>query len=360
MRVALLTPGYGPAHGILGRHVQELAAAAAREGNSVEVLLHAPPHSKVAPATDGISITRFPPLIPGSENALSGALWAHLRDRSADFDILHAHGEATLPALLAAHDVPRRTIFSPHWYASSQTRLRRLAQGRFYRLDGRVLRSADRVLCVSHSEALQVRRHVPEASVEIVPNGFDTESIVHARAFPIQPRVILSVDRLTRWAGIQRIISALMALPPSYRLVVVGHGRGRGVLEAHADYLGVADRVRFVGGVSDAVLYRWVRTASVLATLKEESLWGGTLLTAICAGTPAVASDIAANREAAVTCDHHGVGFVSRRASPFAVAEAVRQLAGAASRPCAGRVPTWEDTAQRTISIYRDVLGDGG
>jgi hypothetical protein len=57
------------------------------------------------------------------------------------------------------------------------------------------------------------------------------------------------------------------------------------MLEAHADYLQVADQVRFLGAVSDEVLHRWLRTASVIATLKEESLWGGTLLTAACAGS---------------------------------------------------------------------------
>jgi glycosyltransferase involved in cell wall biosynthesis len=359
MRLALLTPGYGPAHGVLGRHVQALAEAAARAGEDVEVLLHAPARATAAATEEGITITRFPPLLPGSDNAFSGALWMYLHEHRKDIDVLHAHGSAALPALLAVPQKPRHTIFTPHWYASAQTHLRHLVQGRVQRLDGRVLRSADRVLCVSESESLQVRRHAPDARVQVVPNGFDTDAIAHARAFPVEPRVILSVDRLTRWAGIQRLISALLALPPSYRLLVIGRGREQSALEAHADYLGLSERVEFLGALPNAELYRWIRTASVLATLKEESLWGGTLLTSICAGTPVVASDISANREAATTCDQDGVGFVSRRASPFAVAEAVRQLAGAGSRPCAGRVPSWENIAQQTLSIYGDVL-DGG
>ncbi len=98
-----------------------------------------------------------------------------------------------------------------------------------------------------------------------------------------------------------------------------------------------------------------MRTASVVATLKEESLWGATLLSAICAGTPVVASDIAANREVAATGEA-GVKFVSRRASPFAIAEAIRQLAGVGSRPHPELVPTWEDTTERVMSVYREIL----
>jgi Glycosyl transferases group 1 len=83
------------------------------------------------------------------------------------------------------------------------------------------------------------------------------------------------------------------------------------MLEAHADYLQVADQVRFLGAVSDEVLHRWLRTASVIATLKEASLWGGTLLTAVCAGVPIIASDIPANREAVALTIRVGIEFVS-------------------------------------------------
>jgi glycosyltransferase involved in cell wall biosynthesis len=360
MRLALLTPGYGAADGTLGRHVQALATGAARAGARVEVLLHGSAPAAPIARHEGISIKRFPPLLPGSDSAFSGGLWRYLRDRIDDFDILHAHGEATLLALLALRDAPLPLVLTPHWYAAPQTHLRRLVQGRVHRLDGRLLARADRVLCVSHTEALQVRRNAPDAHVEIVPNGLDTHSIANAHPFAVPPRVILSVDRLTPWAGIQRTVSALLALAPSYRLVVVGRGRGRSQLEAHADYLGVADRVRFLGGVDDAELHRWMRTASVVATLKEESLWGATLLSALCAGTPVVASDIAANREAAAVGAGEDVGFVSRRASPFAIAEAIRQLAGAGSRSRAELVPTWQDTAARAVSVYKDLAGRNG
>lgn len=358
MRVGLLTPGYGERRGTPGQYVGALARGAAQAGMSVKLL----------------------------ENA---AGWRYLWEQAEEFDVVHAHGEATLPALFAVRDTLRHLVITPHWYAAPQTSLRRMVQGRVHRLDGPLLARAERVLCVSEAEALQVRRHAPSARVEIVPNGFDTDSIAHARPFdldsvadaqpfghgsiadaqpfgtdsiaharpfPVQPRVILSVDRLTRWAGIQRVISALLALPSSYRLVVVGSGRAQGQLEAHADYLRVADRVRFLGAVDDAELYRWMRTASVVATLKEESLWSATVLTALCAGTPVVASDIAANREAAELTGGEGIGFVSRRASPFAIAEAIGQLADAGSPRRGALVPTWEDTATQVVSLYRELV----
>ena len=109
--------------------------------------------------------------------------------------------------------------------------------------------------------------------IVITARGFDRATIAGARPFTARQRVILTVDRLTRWAGIHRIISALPALGPAYTVIVAGRGRGRGrgMLEAHADYLQVADQVRFLGAVSDQALNPWLRTASVVATLKRRA-----------------------------------------------------------------------------------------
>jgi glycosyltransferase involved in cell wall biosynthesis len=192
----------------------------------------------------------------------------------------------------------------------------------------------------------------------VIPNGVDAREIHAANPLPADGAMILTVDRLSRWTGISRIISALPALSPSYRLVVVGSGWRRNALEAHAEYLGVADRVHFAGAVDDAGLYRLLRTASVLVTLKEESLWGGMLLEAICAETPVVASDLPANREAALLAGAEGIAFVSRRASPFVVADAIFEQAQSERRLHPDRVPTWDEMTEQTFEAYRELLED--
>jgi glycosyltransferase involved in cell wall biosynthesis len=357
VKIAFLTSAYGSDDGVVGSHVQCLARAVARAGGAAEVLLHAPNHIHLPPEEQGVSITRFPSWIPGHEYAISRRLWSYLRGHSNDFDVIHVHGESMVPPLLVAGSAARHVIFTPHYYASPQPHLRQMIQRRHRRVGRQVLAQADRVLCVSESEATQVRRYAPQAHVRIVPHVFDADAIAAARPFAIDAKIILTVDRLTRWAGIHRVISALPARDPSYRLVVVGRGRGRKMLEAHADYLGVFDRVRFVGAVTDAVLYRWLRTASVVASLKEESLWPGMLLMAACAGVPVVASDIAVNREAAALIGgEDGIAFVSRRASPLVVADAVSGLALSETPPRAPLIPRKEDTTELTVAIYRELI----
>ena len=83
------------------------------------------------------------------------------------------------------------------------------------------------------------------------------------------------------------------------------------------------------------------------------------MLSAACAGVPIVASDIPANREAAAQAGHHGICFVSRRASPFAIADAVKRLSGPGHCSRADLVPTWQSVGEQTVSIYDEVLSNG-
>jgi len=354
MHVCFLTPAYGASGGMVGRHVEALAAGVVRNAGTAEVLVYGTraPESR---AGDGVRVTWVAQHFARLDRPFPKPLIAQLRGCTAAADVVHVHGRRLLATLHAAHPSLPHLVCTPHYYALSPEELRHLAQGREHRRDQRLVADADLVLCVSHSEALHVIRSAPGARIQVIPNGVDAPAIVAAHPLPVEGRVILTVDRLTRWTGIHRIISALPALSSTYGLVVIGGGRGRSALDAHAEYMRVDDRIRFLGRIDDRGLHRWLRTASVLVTLKEESLWGGMLLAATAAGTPVVASDMPANREAALLAGRDGISFVSRRASPFVVADAIRDQALAGSRAHAERVATWEEMADQTFSAYRDL-----
>jgi hypothetical protein len=77
---------------------------------------------------------------------------------------------------------------------------------------------------------------------------------------------------------------------------------------------------------------------------------------ALVAGTPVVASDIPAHREAALYTNGGGVTFVSSLASPLVVADGVRDAAQSAvstGPPQLGRQPpTWEDVSEAAMEVY--------
>jgi glycosyltransferase involved in cell wall biosynthesis len=85
--------------------------------------------------------------------------------------------------------------------------------------------------------------------------------------------------------------------------------------------------VRFLNAVSDAELYRWLRSASVVVALHENHSSGIGVTEALAAGAPVVASEIPVHREAAARFDVPRIKFVSPRGSPFEVADAIAELA---------------------------------
>jgi glycosyltransferase involved in cell wall biosynthesis len=150
----------------------------------------------------------------------------------------------------------------------------------------------------------------------------------------------------------------MAGLAPAFTLVVVGDGPARRRLEAHANDLQVSSRVRFVGRISDADLYRWLRTASALVSLAEQQPYGLELIEAMAAGVPGVASDTPVHREVASRVDGADVTLVKPEGSPFEVADAIAEAverSSAAGPPAA--VQSWGSLVERVLWLYEALTG---
>jgi glycosyltransferase involved in cell wall biosynthesis len=190
-----------------------------------------------------------------------------------------------------------------------------------------------------------------------VPTGVDIEQIQSAEPLPRSKSTVLSVGRLERYQRVDRAIAAMAGLDPGLNLVVVGQGSLRRNLRARAADLLVSSRVEFVGPVSDAELYRWLRTARVRVALAEDETSGQQLLETIAAGVPAVASDTAAHREAAAYAGGAGVKFVPPAGSPLEVADAIEEAAELTVPPTARmHLPTWDVMVEKTLALYEAAM----
>jgi glycosyltransferase involved in cell wall biosynthesis len=195
----------------------------------------------------------------------------------------------------------------------------------------------------------------------VVPDGVETDALRAATPFATAGVVVLAADRLDRSTGVARAIAAMPSLPSEFRLVIVGDGSARDRLSAYAADLQVSSRVQFVGAVSDAVLYRWLRTAGVVVGLAGEHGSGSLVTEARAAGASVVASDLPAHREAAESPGGGHVVFVPPKGSPLDVADAIEETAqlsilhsAAALSPSA---PSWQSVVDSTWTIYRDLVG---
>ncbi len=181
-------------------------------------------------------------------------------------------------------------------------------------LEARAVGRMERVITLSEAmkaHALALHRLPPER-LEVLPGGVDLERFEPGteetraearRRHGISPTecLLVAVRRLVPRTGVDRLLEALaMARDaiPAARLLIAGSGPMRCALERRAAALGLAERVRFLGYVSEAELPDLYRAAD-LAVTPTRALEGFGLATleALACGTPVAATPVGGSPE---------------------------------------------------------------
>lgn len=231
-----------------------------------------------------------------------------------------------------------------------------------------------RVIAASSAQAFElVRLGVPRQRIAVIPSGVDTEHFhpgtppdgVGSRSAPR----LLAVEPLSAGGGVADAVRAL-ALLPGCELAVAGGPPAEQLaqdaaardLMSVARGVGVADRVRLLGGVDRDQLPELYRSAQALLCLSVSPGSGGPALEAMACGVPVVATSTGAVVDAVV----HGVtGLLVPAQRPRLAAQAVRTLlerpelratlaAGALHR--ARTHYPWSRVAAQTAAVYQAAL----
>ncbi len=140
---------------------------------------------------------------------------------------------------------------------------------------------------------------IPQEKIFITSNSPDTDELLKAYEqvryedliLPPNPYRLVHVGRLVKWKRVDLIIDTVQRLQAKYpgiELVVVGYGPEEEKLKQHAEKRGVADRVKFVGGVYDAVSLGRYLHASAIYVLA--GMGGLSINDAMCFAKPVVCS----------------------------------------------------------------------
>ena len=172
--------------------------------------------------------------------------------------------------------------------------------------------------------------------------------------------LVLGVGRLVPVKRFDLLIDAMAAVRarrPDVRLVLVGDGHEREVLEERIRRLGAEDWVELLGRVDDRTLVDLYRQAWLVASTSLREGWGMTITEAAACATPSVASRIAGHTDA-LTDGVTGVLADPGEELIAAVAQLIdddemRLAMGEAARRRAEAL-RWDTTAE---SIF-DVLAD--
>jgi phosphatidylinositol alpha-mannosyltransferase len=370
VRIGIVTEYYEPSVGGIQEHVRHFAREARRAGHRVTVVTSEMPDVadgvRPAPDPDGPEVIRvgrsFPLYNNGGVGRVTGGpgLSRTVRDllHEARFDVVHAHAPLTpvLP-LLAIHHATGPLVGTFHSH---------FRPGLAFRIAGRVLQRyldrLDAAIAVSRACLAPLEGRL-WADFRIVPNGVDVERFGQGRrlrALDDGKLIVLWVGRIEPRNGLDRMLAAfaLARRVIDARLVIVGDGpllpRYRARVPAE-----LARDVVFAGRVVDD-RPDYYASAHVYCAPTRIASFGVTLLEAMAAGTPVLASDIDGFREVL----HHGVeGELLPPDEPGAWARAIVRLArdparaaqlGLAGRRTAQRY-AWPAVTREVLSVYRSI-----
>ncbi|HEY4852282.1 MAG TPA: glycosyltransferase [Streptosporangiaceae bacterium] len=292
-------------------------------------------------------------------------------------DVAHAHSWTSgLTALAGARDIGLpvvQTFLSLGPDTASDRGQPARSQSQRIRLEAAIGRSARAVLAGTSDQRRELGRlGVPLASVRVVPPGVDTSTFRASGPAATRDRRsrLLMVTGLGERQGLATAARALADVPDAELLVVGGPARsqladdpGYRALIKLARELGVHDRLRCAGTVSQAGMPALMRSADALVNLTTTEPLATVSLEAMACGLPVIASEAGINGDAVID----GVtGYLVPPARPALLADRIRRLLGspmlregfgiAAARRAEDRY-SWERISQETLAVYQALPG---
>jgi glycosyltransferase involved in cell wall biosynthesis len=272
--------------------------------------------------------------------------------------VLKAASERGIPAIATNHFMPENLL----GYAPVPRSLRGPLARWAWRDLVRVYRQAQIVTAPTPRAVQLLEANGLPGSAQAVSCGIDIEHYTSDREdVPTTGTSVLFVGRLDKEKNIDHLIRAVATLP-DVRAELVGDGACRESLIALADSLGVRDRIRFHGFVSDEDLVRAYQRCDMFCMPGTAELQSLATMEAMAAGRPV----IAANAMALPHLVHPGVngflyppGDVERLAA--GIATLARDTAIRAEMGLASRKIIAGHEIGRTLEVfegaYREVTG---
>lgn len=411
-RVAIVSRAVAPLHGYGGleRHVSDLVRHLAKRG-VVVTLITRTPGERVAAGDAANAIGGGVPLsvrfVPYVTFPFAGRRGTTVIDRSTAYplfgmragrlaarlveagqvDVVHGLGASVLGYALAPNSTRARAplVLNPQGLEEFGGTGHRFAGGRLKSMAYAPLRwavraCADRAECViatDRSIEPSVRRYLDVGASRLftIPNAVDLDACEalarpadghHMRRFvPADADfILLSVGRIEQNKGFHVLAEALASLKGrSWYWVVIGEGPFRPALQRQIAASNLTDRVRLMGRTATSDLHAWYEAADLFV---HPTLYEGSSL---------VTLEAMAHRRAVVATTAGGLpdkvrpgetGWLVTPGDAAALAAALREAMsrrgslaalGDAGRALVEREFSWDAVAEKTIAMYRQILG---
>ncbi len=361
---------YRPHVGGIETHVEALCKEL-RKSMDVRVLVAGDGWRGEKCLIDGVPVTRVQvPISIAGAPICPGMVW-HIRKNRPD--IIHLHLPNPTGALAVLFSGYRGPVVVT-WH-SDIVRQRRLA--RLYQPVERLLLKQCAAIIASSPAYIAsspvLCEHINRC--HSIPFGIDAEqfddrrvdqSLVSELRQRFGPRVILSVGRLVYYKGIQFLIQAMEKVDA--KLVIIGEGPLRAPLEREVAISGIADRITFLGRISDN-LASYFHAADVFAlpSCDRSEAFGIVQLEAMASGIPVVNTRIDSGVPYVSLDGITGFTVAPKNSEEMAAAlnrlldnSELRQRMGCAARDRVVNEFGIREMAARTLDLYKKVLLEDG
>lgn len=322
---------YPPIKGGIEGHINLLATGQIRRGCQCEVLVASRDHHLQKGRFDGISVTLAPQLGRISSAPLTPNFSLWLQRLGTWADVIHFHfPNPTAEMALLATRLKRKIVVSYHSDIVRQAVLKIFYQPFMHRF----LRRVDRIFVatpnyLNSSKVLQPYRK----KCRIVPYGIDLGRFAQnadrkARVASIRKqygsRLALFAGRFRYYKGIFILLEAMRHV--NAKALIVGAGPMETELREQAERNGAADRIVFLGELSDQALSDHMHACDlfVLPSIARSEAFGIVQLEAMACGKPVICTEL--NSGTSYVNAHMQTGLVVPPKNPEALAAAMTVL----------------------------------
>ncbi|PWK13846.1 1,4-alpha-glucan branching protein domain-containing protein [Tumebacillus permanentifrigoris] len=380
-RVLMLSWEFPPLTiGGLSRHVYDLTRYLVKNGWDVHVVtteVENAPHEEVV---EGVHVHRVHVMKP---DGLEFVHWAFqlnlmmidtvqaLTAAGLTFDLIHAHDwlvtyaaesvkkQANVPLVSTIHATEHGRNHGIHSDL----------QGYIHVLEWKLTYESQRVILCSSYMQREVEQifELPSHKLDVIPNGVDPELLQPSASGESRPdgRLVMFVGRLVREKGVHTLLNAIpsiLAEFPDTAFVIAGKGPAMSALQEQARGMGIADKVRFAGFISDEERNSLFQAADVAVFPSLYEPFGIVALEAMAAQTPVVVSDVGGLGDV-VSHGHNGLKMYPDDAHSLSL-----QVRDLLRDPAYGERLAqtalqeidrynWNSIAQQTTAVYRKALG---
>ena len=367
MKIVYLAPFYLPVCGGMEQHLQQISKELIKKGHVIEIWTSDLTHSGKLPQgeleIDGVKVKRF----KTSFKFGFSSYWQNLKYEieKSDADIFHFHSYRHFHNFGVNYVKSAKTILSPHWPEypiSTRGVLRTMAAKIFDVLFGKSLfKKYDLIHVQSLGEKNWVRKYgVPETKIKLVPAGVPETYLKKQNAklflqkFGIKnKKIILSVGRIHKSKGFDRLVRIAKFLPEDALIVIIGPDGGYlAKLKNLAKELNVEEKVLFTGPLTEEEKLSAYAACYVYCQASYFEGFGLTALEAMAQSKPVLVSK------------NIGMSYLLQKASIFGdeteLVEKLKELLNnvklakqlGASMSKIAETMTWQNTAEGLERLY--------